>query len=481
MTDHDRQSDRRRADAAHEHLRDVLYERLRGRPTPLLVAGRSITPGASLWSTARLWVRRFRELGIEPGDRVVLALPAGQAFLAAMVAGLWERVALVPIPPGSCGTDAMRATGARAVIVEADTPGGLDACAVRATATGAPSDGPARLRPRGEAHPDIALVMATSGTTGSPRRVAISFDALVAQVSAHAGALGASSDDVCLSVLPWCHAFGLVIDLLPAVLGGATVVADASLAADGAGLRDAARDYGATRLSAVPQTVRVLASVDGGMDVLRVFRGGVGGGARVPTGVARVLAETRLRPGYGLTEAGPGVTLGSPGVWQAGAMGEPIGCEVRVGEGGVLAVRGAGTASGWFADGALTRRDRRDWLATGDVVERSGGGLVFLGRADHRFKLENGRMVDVPALEDAIERRVGHEVVVLSRDTRTIDVIVVWDGVAAPRDVRADVAAAMGRLSARLGQVRIVGQLDRTRKGECVRTVGTRAFGAIAA
>ena len=485
MLEHDSFSDAQRADEAHARLRALLYERLRGRPTPLLVAGRSITPGASLWSTARLWVKRFRQLGLAPGDRVVLALPSGQAFLAAMVAGLWERIALVPIAPGSCPQNVIEQCGARMVIAEFPARGPLASCTIVATDAGAPADGQIHARVRGQVCEDVALVMSTSGSSGAPKRVAISFDALLAQVEAHGEALGTTSDDVCFSVLPWHHAFGLVVDLLPSLLAGATIVADTALAADGRGLCDAARDYGATRMSAVPQTIRLVSAVDGGMQVLRSLRGGVVGGARVSADVAAILGQTRLRAGYGLTEAGPGVTLGAPGVWTAGAMGAPVGCEVRIAADGALHVRGVGTSAGSFERGRLERRDRGSWLATGDVVASTSDGLAFMGRADHRFKLENGRMVDVPRLERAIEARVGGEALVLSRDTRTIDVLVVGSGdrdePGASDGVREDVAEVLGGLAKRLGDVRLIGRLDRTAKGECIRASIARDPMAIAA
>jgi acyl-CoA synthetase (AMP-forming)/AMP-acid ligase II len=71
--------------------------------------------------------------------------------------------------------------------------------------------------------------------------------------------------------------------------------------------------------------VRRLSEARGGMDLLRALRGGVVGGAPVDAELAALLAETRLRVGYGQTEAAPGVCLGAPGDWRAGAIGQPVG------------------------------------------------------------------------------------------------------------------------------------------------------------
>jgi long-subunit acyl-CoA synthetase (AMP-forming) len=138
------------------------------------------------------------------------------------------------------------------------------------------------------------------------------------------------------------------------------------------------------------------------------------GGAPADAALAAVLAGTRLRAGYGQTEASPGITLGDPGAWRAGALGRPLGCEVRLDADGVLAFRGPNACLGvWTADGSgrggLTREPPGRWVRTGDLAHAEADGTyTFDGRAADSFKLANGRFVAAAAIERAVRARWPH-------------------------------------------------------------------------
>lgn len=220
-------------------------------------------------------------------------------------------------------------------------------------------------------------------------------------------------DELVLSHLPWHHAFGLLVDVWPALLRGGVVMADRGYGRDPGAVIEmvgAARGAG-VRVSAsmVPLQVRRLLDFPGGLPALRSLGGGVIGGAPVGEALAEALRGTSLRVGYGLTEASPGVCLGDPGVWAAGLLGRPLGCAVELDDGEVV-VRGENVCAGVWEPGAgLVRRVDGEPLRTGDLAERTAAGLVFRGRVDHRLKLGNGREIDVPALEAALGGLVGPE------------------------------------------------------------------------
>jgi len=62
--------------------------------------------------------------------------------------------------------------------------------------------------------------------------------------------------------------------------------------------------------------------------------------------------------------------------------------------GGMLSVRGPNVCAGFWTSRGFGWLDPGRWHDTGDLVEDRGGSLSFVGRADDRFKLENGRLID---------------------------------------------------------------------------------------
>lgn len=337
-------------------------------------------PGAAAWS------RWLASRGLAPGDRLVCALPPGPEFVALLVAALRHGLTFVPVPPTADAEDAARDVDARLTVA-----GGMDE-------TPAP-------RAAGPATPDVRFLLRTSGTTGARRWVALS-DANVGAVLDSHGPLLALDGATLLSVLPWHHAFGLVLELLPALLAGAPLVRDPSGGRDAASMLAVAAAHGVTHLSAVPHTVRLLAAHDAGRALLAGLAGGVVGGAPVDGALADVLARTRLRVGYGQTEASPGIALGEPGAWRAGALGAPVGCAVRIDDDDVLAFRGPNACLGEWRGGALARLDPARWARTGDLARAEADGTyTFLGRLADSFKLANGRFVPAAAIERAVLAR----------------------------------------------------------------------------
>jgi len=417
---------------------------------------------------AAAWLARLRAAGVRAGDRVACALPPGPGFAALLVAALGERWTFVPLPPAADLAAAADAVDAR---VSVDASG-----AFRTRAAAGPPT------------PDARVLLATSGTTGAPRRLALSDANLRAVLDSHAGPL-ALRGAVLLSVLPWHHAFGLVLELLPALRAGAPLVRDPSGGRDVASMLDAAeraaaRGAAVTHLHAVPYTTRLLAEDGAGADFLAGLRGGLVGGAPAGASLAASLARTRLRVGYGQTEASPGICLGDPGAWRAGALGTPLGCAVRVDDDGVLAFRGPNACLGeWHgvladrSDGTspLERLPADRWVRTGDLAAaEADGSYTFLGRAAESFKLENGRSVAPLATEDVVRARYPgvREAVLSSADGVALVLAVSGDG---PIPTADDVRALLGALGDRPFRVVRVARDGwvRTPKGEIDRRFPT--------
>jgi acyl-CoA synthetase (AMP-forming)/AMP-acid ligase II len=380
------------------------------RPRPIdLLASRGggpdlIEPGAvssaeALRHGARLWERAFRGAGLKAGDRVVVSLRPGFAFLAALVASLRSRLTLVLVPAGTEHAADLERFDARLVVGQVDGP---------MVWIPGPTGGPPEARPRnrsanGPRTPDARLVLATSGTTGVPRWLALSENNLRSVLRSHSPLLGLRGARA-LSALPWTHAFGLIIDLFPSLMAGATVILDAERGRDPRMTATLIRRHRISHLSAVPLLYRRLIEHCGDDELVRDLRGGVVGGAAITPSIAALLAPTRLRVGYGLTEASPGLALGRPGDWIAYGLGRAVCGEVRLSREGTLQFRGPNACLGVWSEGRLDQLESNRWVETGDLAEIRDGEIYYRGRADDRFKLANGRWIVASDCERRILR-----------------------------------------------------------------------------
>jgi long-subunit acyl-CoA synthetase (AMP-forming) len=427
---------------------------------------RCTIPAASLWVSVRLWVDEFRKAGLERGDRVVLAEEPSVGSLAFLLASLWQELTVAIALPYRGSPELLELFDARL---------GLGCCGIDAEDTGVPiiAEAWAPRAALGRRSPDTRLITRTSGTGGSPTWVALSDDNLWSVIDSHREHL-AQKGEIVLSVLPWHHSFGLIIDLLPALFSASVIIRDPSGGRDPESIIATAQQWGVTWCSMVPLQARRVIDAPGGIEMLQSLRGGVIGGAAATAPIAQVLRSTRLRVGYGQTEASPGICLGEPGLWTTGAIGRPRGCQVRINGEGRLLVQGSNVCSGIWADGCVRRLDPQRWLDTGDLVREQNGDLIYLGRADNNFKLANGRMVDAAQIEHELRTLIVgvDDAMVFSPDGEQLRVCLVFNRSGATPDIDA-VRRALGPLAERLVEVVVrnddatirtaKGSLDRTR------------------
>jgi acyl-CoA synthetase (AMP-forming)/AMP-acid ligase II len=446
--------------------RPLLYDRLRDRPYPLTVWNDGcIVPAASLWAGTRLWTAAFREAGLAAGERIVLALPPSPGFVCALLAGLWEGLTIA-LADSRSDLDAISAqTSARIVIADAKAsphfsadPTGLPIRSIRPL-----------LRCVGKATPDARLLLLTSGTAGSPRWIALSDENVLSVLHSHGPLLGLSEARV-LSVLPWRHVFGLVIELLPTLLAGAEIVREPSGGRDQGAMLRLMAEYRVTHLSGTPLIFERLIAVPDGFDALRRLRGGVVGGAPIRAKLATALAETRLRVGYGQTEASPGICLGEPGEWPGDSyLGRPLGCEVRIDDSSILHFSGPNACLGIWEDGRLHTLDPNRWVDTRDIVRKDGDRLFFIARADDAFKMANGRFVAAGVIESAVRAQFPglHHVLVDTIDGRSL-ILAVSAGLDSTEASRTNLEAFTEKIRPEISDISVIADTDwkLTPKGE---------------
>lgn len=112
--------------------------------------------------------------------------------------------------------------------------------------------------------------------------------------------------------------------------------------------------------------------------------------------------------GYGMTETSPVITLNEYQREKIGSVGPALpGVEVRISDDGEILTRGAHVMRGYYKDEAATRHAFTvdGWLHTGDLGTMDGEGrLTITGRRKEILVLSNGKNIACAALEHALLR-----------------------------------------------------------------------------
>ena len=245
------------------------------------------------------------------------------------------------------------------------------------------------LRPDLPVDDDVALVIATSGSTGAPKGVQLSPSALDASARATIDRLGLTADDVFLSCLPWHHIAGLQVWLRARMLRAELRVHDRVVAGTGA-----------TVTSLVPTQLGRL--LDARVD-LGGFRAILLGGAAAPPGLIERARATgaNVVTTYGMTETCGGCVYD----------GKPLdGVDVRVDDDERIWLRGPMLTSGYRLRPDLTAAALVDgWFGTSDRGRmQPDGTLQVLGRLDDVI-VSGGENVDPSTVALALS---GHPSVV---------------------------------------------------------------------
>jgi long-chain acyl-CoA synthetase len=136
----------------------------------------------------------------------------------------------------------------------------------------------------------------------------------------------------------------------------------------------------------------------------------VSGGATLPADLESFWTTLgfALIQGYGMTETTALVTLNHPFKIARGSIGKPLaGREVQIGPDGEILVRGDSIASQVWQHGGLRARDA-GWLATGDLATRNAEGeLIFAGRKSDVIVTAAGLNIHPQDLEAVLRKQAG--------------------------------------------------------------------------
>src|SRR3989454_4571740 len=452
--------------------------------------------------------RALQAAGVKPGDRVLLMSENRPEWAMACFGILKAGAAAAPLDQNLTTQEVRNcAQAARAAILLASPKvaqrlgpiAGVRTVTLPEALRGSDEPGLAPLR-KSAAADDVASVLFTSGTTGTPKGVMLThrnFSALAAKL---AGLFDLRVGEGVLSVLPLHHTFEFSCGLLVPLMLGAEITYLDELTAER--LSDALNTGRIHAMIGVPALWQLLhrrltqqlasrprvveAATQAAMALHGELRnrtpfnvgkllfwpihnrfGGklrllVSGGSALPEEVQKAFHELGfdLTEGYGLTEAAPVLAVTMPeNRLRTGTVGPPLpGVAIRIenpdadGDGVVLA-QGPNVMAGYLDDPEATRQVLADgWLRTGDLGRLDEEGhLTLVGRKKDLILDASGKNVYPDELE---------EIYGASPRIKELSIVGLLDGkghervaclcVPAAREDRAKVEEHFARISAEL-------------------------------
>lgn len=257
---------------------------------------------------------------------------------------------------------------------------------VIATATGS-------LEPVEVDDDENAIILYTSGTTGSPKGAMLTHGNVYSNARDVADYLDYKADDRIIATLPVFHVFALTVVVNAPLISGATVLLAPRFSP--VEIFALAKQQKATVFAGVPTMYNFLYQLpEGNPEDFSTIRLAISGGASLPVALLHNFEEkfsVRVSEGYGLSEASP-VTCFNPldRDGKAGSIGTSInnvenrvvdtnGQEVPIGEVGELIVRGPNVMKGYYKMPEETAMAIRDgWLYTGDLAKVDEEGYLYI-------------------------------------------------------------------------------------------------------
>ncbi|MBP6878496.1 MAG: AMP-binding protein [Phenylobacterium sp.] len=280
--------------------------------------------------------------------------------------------------------------------------------------------------PRGprNLHPDLAVLLSTSGSTGAAKLVRLDRGAVEANAQSIGEYLGLTSDDRAITTLPIHYSYGLSVVNSHLAAGGAILLTGRSVVDDA--FWDFFATEAATSLAGVPYTYELFERIGLRLRELPSLRTMTQAGGRLPPETARTYAEWARGAGvrffvmYGQTEATarmayvpPELLLDNPGCIGMAIPGGAFHLVDEVGRvvdgpeaQGELVYRGPNVMSGYaLAEADLAKGRELSELPTGDLAMRDAHGLYRIVGRKTRFSKLFGLRISFDEVEDRLRRQ----------------------------------------------------------------------------
>ncbi len=415
-------------------------------PSPALIAAGEITTYDALRRQVNAIRGGLVAAGVAPGDRVALLLATNWYFVVAHLGALGCGAIVVPLNPMSptaelqrqlddvspkvvvVGPSAQRAFDSvnrvQAKIMRVFTPEGVTL-----------NDGSLSFEdllvadavPLVErADNDIAVLMFTSGTAGSPKAAQLTHGNLRSNIDMMQSVEVAriTPSDVLLCVLPTSHIFGLNAVLHVGLLAGASVLLIQRF--DPVSSLASIAQHRVTIVPGVPPMFEAWASLpegDAPASAFATVRMALSGASKLDPATSHAFFQrfnVAIGEGYGLTEASPTVTTARFPQPSAGTIGVPVpgvsirvvdadGSDVVVGDTGEIWVKGPNVFTGYWNDADATARvlTTDGWLKTGDIAVVDASGALTLVDRSKDLIIVSGFNVYPAEVEEVLEQHPG--------------------------------------------------------------------------
>ncbi|WP_299955013.1 malonyl-CoA synthase [uncultured Roseobacter sp.] len=419
-------------------LFDHLFGSHAGKETPFLILkdGEVITH-ADFLSMAARFANSFRELELQPGDRLALQAEKSPQALAVYAAAVQSGLVFLPLNTGYTPAEVsyfVENSGARLLICDPAKAKGLrpvaDACDAALETLGAEGGGSLPEHARGQsdvfetvprAPDDLAAFLYTSGTTGRSKGAMLTQTNLLSNSQTLVDVWRFTKEDVLLHALPIFHTHGLFVATNVTLLsGGALLFLPKFDAGDVIDLLPKA-----TTMMGVPTFyTRLLDDPRFTGDLVQHMRLFV-------SGSAPLLSEThvqfekrtghRILERYGMTETNMNTSNPYDGARRAGTVGFPLpGVELKItdpasgdslpdGEIGQIEVRGANVFQGYWQMPEKTREELRSdgFFITGDLGLIDDQGYVQIVGRNKDLIISGGYNIYPKEIETVLDDQPG--------------------------------------------------------------------------
>ncbi|KAK7325327.1 hypothetical protein VNO77_29489 [Canavalia gladiata] len=360
-------------------------------------------------STARKVASGLNKLGVKQGEVIMILLPNSPefvfSFLGASYRGAMATAANPFFTPAEIAKQA-KASNAKVLVTQASYYEKVKELDVKLVFVDTPPEGEEHMHfsqlcedneiPEGEVNikpDDVVALPYSSGTTGLPKGVMLTHKGLVTSIAQQVDGdnpnLYYHSEDTILCVLPLFHIYSLNSVLLCGLRAKATILLMPKFEINS--LLGLIHKHKVTIAPVVPPIVLAIAKSphlhNYDLSSIRVLKsGGAPLGKELEDTLRAKFPNATLGQGYGMTEAGPVLTMSlafakEPVAVKAGACGTVVrNAEMKIvdpetgnslprNQSGEICIRGDQIMKGYLNDPEATERtiDKEGWLHTGDI------------------------------------------------------------------------------------------------------------------